>query len=128
MILEMPFLTFSKADIRFAEQQLVWRTYTAAEVLPITKKVEIIDKREFVVVPLNADDKTFVIYVVALAESTIILIHLSCQAQVASLTSKKTRILAKYSEFSNVFSSDSALKLPEHTKINNHPINLLDNK
>ena len=44
------------------------------------------------------------------------------------LTSEKTGIPAKYSDFSNVFSSDSAVELPEYTGINNHPINLLDNK
>ena len=42
--------------------------------------------------------------------------------------SEKTGISAEYSDFSNVFSSDSAVKLLEHTRINDHPINLLDNK
>ena len=55
-------------------------------------------------------------------------IHLFCQAQVASLTSKKTGIPIEYSDFSNTFSSDSTAELPEYTGINNHPINLLDNK
>ena len=36
VVLGMPFLTFSNANIRFAEQELVWRTYIAAEVLPTT--------------------------------------------------------------------------------------------
>ena len=44
------------------------------------------------------------------------------------LTSEETGIFAKYSNFSNVFSADSATELPEHTRINNYPINLLDNK
>ena len=44
------------------------------------------------------------------------------------LTSKENRIPDEYSDFSRVFSSDSAAELPEHTGINNHPINLLDNK
>ena len=42
--------------------------------------------------------------------------------------SKKTRIFTKYSNFSNVFFSNSVVKLLEHTRINNHLINLLDNK
>ena len=42
--------------------------------------------------------------------------------------SEKTRILAEYSDFSNIFSSDSAVELSEYTGINNHLINLLDNK
>ena len=55
-------------------------------------------------------------------------IYPSRQAQVAALTSEETGIPAKYSNFSNVFFSDSAAELPEHTGINDHPINLLDDK
>ena len=42
--------------------------------------------------------------------------------------SKETGTPAKYSVFSDVFSSDSAAQLPKHNGINDHPINLLDNK
>ena len=128
VVLGMLFLTFSKANIRFVERELVWRTYTAAEVLPTTRRVEIIDKSEFVATELNADDETFVVYITALAEPTTMLIHLSCQAQVAALTSKETRIPTEYSDISDVFSSDSVAELPEHTGINDYPINLQDDK
>ena len=128
VILGMFFLTLSKADIRFVEHELVWRTYTAAEALPTTRRVEIIDKREFAAAALNADDETFVVHVAALAEPTTMPIHPSCQAQVAALTSEETGIPAEYSDFSNVFSSDSAAELPEHTGINDLPIDLLDDK
>ena len=50
------------------------------------------------------------------------------EAQVATLTSEETGILAEYFDFSNVFSSDSAAELPEYTEIYNHLINLLDDK
>ena len=56
------------------------------------------------------------------------MIDTSCQAQVAALISKKNGIFAKYSDFSDVFSPDSAAELPEHIGINNNPINLLDDK
>ena len=56
------------------------------------------------------------------------LIYSSHQAQVAALTSKKTGIPTKYSNFSNFFSSYSAVELLEHFRINDHPINLLDDK
>ena len=55
-------------------------------------------------------------------------IHFSCQAQVAILISEETGIPTKYFDFSNVFSLDSVAELLEHTGINDHPINLLDNK
>ena len=48
VVLGMPFLTFSNANIRFAEKKLVWRTYSAAEALPTTQRGEMIDKKEFV--------------------------------------------------------------------------------
>ena len=110
------------------EKKFVLRTYTAADALPTTKKVEIIDKKEFAVAARNPDDKTFVVHVGTLAKPTIMPIYFSSRAQVVSLTSKKTGIFAEYSYFSNVFSSDSAVELPEYTKINDHPINQLNNK
>ena len=94
----------------------------------MTRRVEIIDKREFGAAALNVNNETFVVHRAALAEPTIMSIHLSCQAQVAALTSKETGIFAEYSDFSNIFSSDFAVELPEHIGINDHPINLLDNK
>lgn len=45
VVLGMSFLILSSVDIRFAERELVWRTCTAAEALPITRRVEIIDKK-----------------------------------------------------------------------------------
>ena len=128
MVLGISFPTLSKADIRFAERKLVWRTYTAAEALLITRRVEIIDKREFAVAALNADNETFLVYVTALVEITTMLIYSFYQAQVAALTSEKTRIPTKYSDFSNVFSSNPVAELPEYTGINNHSINLLNDR
>ena len=124
----MLFLTFSRADIWFAERGFVSKIYTAVEALLIIKRVEIIDKMKSIVAALNADDESFVVHVAALGEPITIPIYPSCQAQVASLMSKETGISAKYSDFSNVFSSDFPAKLLKHKKINDHPINLLDNK
>ena len=128
VVLGMSFLTLSKANIWFKERELVWRTYMAAEVLPMTRRVEIIDKKEFATTALNADNETFVVHVAALAEPTTMPIYSSYQAQVAVLMSEETRILAEYFDFFNVFFSDSAVKLREHTRINDHPIDLLDDK
>ena len=126
--MEMFFLTLSKADIWFAELKLVWKTYTAAEALSTTKRVEIIDKKEFTAAALNGDDETSIVHVPALAKPTTMPIYSSRQAQVAVLTSKETEIPTEYSNFSDFFSSNSTAELPEHTGINNHPIDLLDDK
>ena len=75
VVLGTLFLTFSKADIWFAERELVWRTYIVVEALPTTRRVEIIDRKKFAAVALNANDETFVVHIVALAEPTTMLIH-----------------------------------------------------
>ena len=111
VVLEMLFLIFGKTKIRFAEQELVWRTYIDIETLPTTRSVEIFNKREFAVAALKTNNKTFIMYIAALPEPTTMPIYLFCQAQVTSLMSKKIGIPAKYSDFSNVFYSDSAAEL-----------------
>lgn len=47
VVLGMPFLTLSNADVAFAEKELTWSPYTAAEALPTTKRMQIIDRKEF---------------------------------------------------------------------------------
>ena len=90
--------------------------------------MEIIDKRKFAAVALNADNEIFVMHLAALVEPTTMPIHPFYQAQVIVLMSKENGIPTEYFDFSNVFSSDSTAELPEHTGINDHPINLLHNK
>ena len=126
VILGMLFLTLSNVDIRFAKKELVWRTYSAEEALPTTRRGEIIDKKEFAATALNKEDETFVVYMAALSMGSNV--HPSRQAQIALLDVKKVTISPKYTDYTNVFSPDSATELPEHTGINNHPINLIDDK
>ena len=78
VVVGMPFLTFSKANIRIAERELVWRTYMTEEALATTKRVEIIDKKRFATAALNADNETFVVHVAALAEPTTMPIYPFC--------------------------------------------------
>ena len=94
----------------------------------MTRRVEIIDKKKYVAAVLNRDNKIFVIHIAALVEPIIMSIYSSHQVQVILLKSKENRISIEYSDFSNVFSSDSAVELTEHTRIKDYPINLLNNK
>ncbi len=67
VVLGMPFLSLSNADVKFAELgKLIWRSYTAAKALLTTSRVELIDKREFAKVALDENSKTFVVHVAAL--------------------------------------------------------------
>ena len=63
VILGMPFLKISNADIAFGEETLTWKSYTTNEALPTTERVRLVDPKEFVIVALDTDSKTFVVHV-----------------------------------------------------------------
>ena len=55
-------------------------------------------------------------------------IHPDKMAQIAFLLTEEVKILDKYSDFTDVFSEEKALVLPERTKLNEHAIDLEDGK
>ena len=126
VVLGMLFLTLCNANIRFTERELVWRTYSAAEALPTTQRVEIIDKKEFAAVALNEEDETFVVHMAAFSVDSNV--HASRRAQISSLDIEEVTIPSEYANYTDVFSPDSAAELPKHTGINNHSIGLIDDK
>ena len=82
----MPFLILSNANIQFAEKKLTWRSSTATEALPTTKRVELINKKEFAKAVLDEEFETFLMHVAAL-EATLagMVIHFSRAAQILAL-------------------------------------------
>ena len=66
VVLGIPFLTLSNTDIQFPEKQLIWRSYSTAEALFTTKRVELINKKEFVKAALDKKSETFVVHVLTL--------------------------------------------------------------
>ena len=62
VILEMHFLKISNADVTFGEVTLMWKSYITIETLPITEQVQPLHPKEFVIAGLNADSKTFIVY------------------------------------------------------------------
>ena len=129
IILGMLFFTFSNTNIRFAEEELIWRTYTAIVILPITKRVQIINWKKFAKVALDPKKEAFVIYITTVSAKSMI-IHLAHKAQIALLKADEALVTipTKYSDFTNVFSKKSVVELLEHTKINNHAIDLEEDK
>ncbi len=127
VVLGIPFLALSNADFQFSAEKLTWRTYTAAKALPTTSRVELIDKREFARAALDKKSETFVIHISALEATTI---HPSQAAQIAALQWDKapTEIPAEYSDYADVFLSDLAMELPENTRMNEHAIELVEEK
>ena len=131
VVLRMPFLTFSNADIQFAAKELTWRSYTTAEALPTTKRVELIDKKEFAKAALDEESETFVVHVAALeAPLAGMAIHPSRAAQISALIQDEapTEVPPEYADYADVFSFDLAMELPENTGINEHAIELQDGK
>ena len=89
--------------------------------------MEIINKKEFATAILNKNEETFVIYMTALnfVDSSV---YPFWHAQIALLKVEKVTILSKYVDYTNVFSLDFAAELSKHTGINDHFIDLIDNK
>ena len=63
VILKMPFLKLSDADMSFGEKTLTWRSYITSKALPTTKRVQIIEKKDFIIAAFDFNSKGFVIYV-----------------------------------------------------------------
>ena len=126
VVLGTLFLTLSNADVQFVEKELTWRTYITAKALPTTKRVELINKKEFAKAALDENSETFVVHMASFNLTSGI--YPDRAAQIASLLAEEVRILDQYSNFADVFSEAKALVLPECTKLNEHAINLKDGK
>ena len=126
VVLGMPFLTLSNADVQFVEKELTWRSYTTAEALPTTKRVELIDKKEFAKAALDENSETFVVHVASL--NLVPGIHPDREAQIASLLTEEVKIPDKYLDFTDIFLEEKELVLPERTELNEHAIDLEDGK
>ena len=128
VVLRMLFLAFCKIEVDFAERELTWKAYIIAEALSTTKRVQIINSKEFAKAALDLDQEAFMVYVATLFKS--IEVHLDQKVQIAALIADKALITipAEYLDFKNVFSKESAVVLPEYTEFNTHAINLKKGK
>ncbi len=128
VVLGMPFLTMSNADVDFQARDLQWRSYTTGDVLPTTRRVELIGKKEFAAAALDPEHEAFVVHVAALSVDSGDEVHPSRRAQIANLKADEalTEVPSEYAYFADVFSPKSAAELPEHTEINDHAIELVD--
>ena len=145
VILGMPFLKISNADIAFGEKTLTWKSYTTNKALPSTERVQLVDLKEFVIAALDADSETFVVHV-AIREQEEMPVHFERQAQIEAeahidaqgqskaqvgaliFNKAPTEVPAEYSNYSDVFSAENVAKLPENTGMNKHAIKLAESK
>ena len=63
VVLGMPFLKISNADLVFGEGTLTWKSYNTNKALAITKQVQLVDQKKFVIAALDADSETFIVHV-----------------------------------------------------------------
>ena len=90
-------------------------------------------KKEFAAATLDPESEIFVVHVVSLDSNVSpsffpLNVYPSCRPQVSGLIAEEasTKVPAEYSDFADVFSLDLASKLPKHTGINNHAIELVN--
>lgn len=124
----MLFLAFSNAEVSFAQKELTQRFYITSEALLTTKRIKVIDQKEFATAVLNPNKEAFIVYVVFFSLGSKVAIHLAQKAQIATLDTKKVIVPPEYLNYANIFLEASGAELLKYTGINNHPINLVDNK
>ncbi len=124
ILLEMPFLTISNSDVDFQAQNLQWRSYITRDVLPTTRQVDLIEKKEFVAAVFDLEYKAFVVYVAAFSINSGDEVYPLKRVQITYLKANKafTKVPSKYTDFANIFSSKLAVELIEYIGINNHTI------
>ena len=129
VILRMLFLKISNTDVLFGKKILMWRTYTTNKALPTTKRVQIVNPKEFVMMALNVNSKTFVMHV-AIREREEMPMYSKKQAQVRALLFDEapTEVSAEYSDYSDVFLAENIAELLENTRMNEHAIELEEGK
>lgn len=91
--------------------------------------MKFIDRKKFVIAALDADNETFVVYVTALnIKNRNMAVHSSTAAQIELLKANKslTTIPLEYFDYTDIFLPEFTAKLPEHSGINNHIIELDD--
>ena len=122
----MLLLTFSNADIKFAEKNLTWKFHTTKKALPTTWKVVLINKKKFAKVALDKNIEVFIVYIALFILKMTI--YLACKAQMTLFISKEVTVLVEYTDFANIFSKTLAAMLSKRLGINKHIIKLVDGK
>lgn len=89
--------------------------FIITEALPITKQVKLIRRKKFAAAAFSLNEEIFVVYVMAYSSDPDIYQFY-----------RAIEILYTYADFANIFSSELATKLSEHTRINDHSIDLVE--
>lgn len=87
------------------------------------------EKKEFATTALDPEYEAFVVDVAALSTKSDDEMHLSKKVHIAHLKRNETpvEVSTKYAYFANVLFLKLVVKLPKHTRINDHIIELVKN-
>ncbi len=118
----------SNIDIDFQARDLQWGSYTTRNILLTTKSIELIRKKEFTAAALDLEYEAFVVHIAALSVDSDHEMHPSKRPQIAHLKADEafSEVSGEYTDLVDVFFPKLAVKLPEHTGINDHAIKLVD--
>ena len=83
-------------------------------------------KKEFAAAMLDPEYETFVVHIASL--NLVPGSYPDREAQITFLLTKEIKILDEYLDFTNDFSEEKALVLPERTKLNEYAIDLDNGK
>ena len=67
IVFGMLFFTLSGVDVNFLDWELRWKTYTTKEVLPTTRRIKLVGKKEFAAVVLDPKSEIFVVHIISLS-------------------------------------------------------------
>ena len=70
VVFGMLFLILSVANIDFLDWKLRWRTYITKETLATTKRVKLVEKKEFAATAFNSKYETFIVHITFLGSAT----------------------------------------------------------
>lgn len=87
--------------------------------MPNFQKIELINKKEFVVVAQDENTQIFLVHIAALS-FPVIQVYPICQTRVGLLLTNKTliKVLSKYLNYANNFLFDFVIELLENISIN----------
>lgn len=124
----MLFFALGNVEVVFNNRKLRWRLYTTTKVFFTTMQIELIEKKEIAIANLDLEDEIFVFNITSFAISDEI--HLFCKTQITPLKIDETPSTVSWENFNFVdgFSLKLIVELPDHKKINNYALDLVNNK
>ena len=98
------FFTLNNDEINFIDCYIYWRLYTIIEVLLITRSIELIGKKKFIVVALDPENKAFVVYIAFMNLDSNIQPFWRANIVLLKAYETSTIIFSKYADFAMSYS------------------------